>query len=287
MKTILSREFKAYFTSPIGYVILAFYLLIFGFYCAGMNISQLNGNYDVVINSLTILLLFSMPLLTMRLLSEEKRNRTDQLLLTVPIHVRDIVLGKYLAATLLLLFTLGLTMLHPLILTLLGDVPWPSVFTAYIGYFLLGASLIAISLFVSALTESQIIAAIGSMGIFLLLLLIDAITTLIPAKAVSSLIFVLFVIFLVTLYLYSSIKDFYMSCCIGLILGTGTMIAYKLNPSIFEGLCIKVLQWFSLFSRYQNFSGGLLDVGSIIYFLSVIFIFLFLTDQTIEKRRWN
>lgn len=287
MKTILSREFKAYFTSPIGYVFLAFYLIFFGFYCTGINIVQLSGNYDAVINNLTTLLLFTVPLLTMRLLSEERRNKTDQLLLTAPIKVVDIVLGKYLAAVSLLLLTLVFTVIQPIILSILGDVPWPTVISAYIGYFLLGACLISISLFMSALTESQIVAAISSIGIFVALLLVDALSSIIPAKAVSSLVFILILIIVLTLFIYSSIKDIYISLSIGCILGIVTIITYKLNSSLFEGLCTKILQWFSLFSRYENFSGGLLDIGSVVYFLSFIFIFLFLTNHAIEKRRWN
>lgn len=287
MKTILSKEFKAYFTSPIGYVFLAFYLLFFGFYCAGMNVFQQSGNYDYVINSLTTVLLFTTPLLTMRSLSEERRNKTDQLLLTAPVKVSDIVLGKYLAAALLLLFALVLTLIHPIILTILGNVPWPTLLSVYIGYFLLGASLLSISLFMSALTESQIISAIGSIGVFVALLLVNALASLIPAKAISSLVFILIIIAIVCCFIYSSIKDIYITLSIGCVFGIATVITYKLNTTLFEGLCNKILEWFSLFSRYENFSNGLLDVGSIVYYLSFIFIFLFLTNHTIEKRRWN
>lgn len=287
MKTILNREFKAFFTSPIGYVFLTFYLFIFGFYFSGINISNLSGDYSIVFQNLQILLILTIPLVTMRLLSEERKNKTDQLLLTAPIHVWEMVLGKYLSATLLFLLTLGLTVIHPIILMFLGDVPWPMVISTYIGYFLLGATLIAISLFISAHTENQIIAAIGSIGIFLLLLLIDNLALLIPAQRMSSFIFVLVVIALLTLYIYLSIKDIYMSLIIGFILAIITTLTYKFNGSIFDGLCTKVLQWFSLFTRYNNFSSGLLDIGSIVYYLSFIFVFLFLTNQSIEKRRWN
>lgn len=287
MKTILTREFKAYFISPIGYVFLTFYLFIFGFYFSGINIAQQNGDYSIIFSYLVNLLLFTIPLVTMRLLSEEHKNKTDQLLLTAPISVWDIVLGKFFAAVLLLLLTLGLTIIHPIILTILGDVPWPAVFSNYVGYFLLGSSLISISLFISAHTENQIIAAIGSIGIFLLLLLVDALATLIPAQRISSLIFILLIVALLTAYIYFSIKDIYISLIIGLICAIITTLTYKLNGSLFDGLCTKILQWFSLFSRYTNFSSGLFDIGAMVYYLSIIFVFLFLTNQSIEKRRWN
>lgn len=287
MKTILSRELKAYFYSPIGYVFLTFYLFIFGFYFCGVNINQSNGDYSIVFNYLVNLLLFTLPLVTMRLLPEEKKNNTDQLLLTAPIHVKDIVIGKYLAAVLLFLLTLVITLIHPIILTVLGDVPWPTVISTYVGYFLLGATLIAISLFISSLTENQIISAIASIGIFLLLLLIDALATLIPPQRFSSLIFVFVLIIMLTLYIYASIKDVYVSLIIGLICATSTLLTYKFFGHLFDGLCTRVLQWLSLFSRYSNFGDGLFDIGAIVYYLSFIFVFLFLTNQTIEKRRWN
>ena len=223
----------------------------------------------------------------MRLLSEEKKNRTDQLLLTTPIHVKDIVLGKYAAAVLLFGITLLLTMIQPAILMLFGNIPVGKILTCYLGYFLLGATLIAISLFISALTENQIISAIASIGLFLFLMLIDSLAVFIPKQRFSSLIFVIILVLLVTLFIYFSIKDLYISGLIGLLAISSTVTSYNLRGTFFDGLCTKVLQWFSLFSRFENFTYGLLDIGAVVYYLSFIFIFLFLTNQTIEKRRWS
>lgn len=287
MKTILDKEFKAYFTSPIGYVFMAFFLLIFGFYFTAINIYNSYGDYTNVLAALSSLLLFAIPLVTMRLLSEEKKNRTDQLLLTSPIHVKDIVLGKYFAAVSLFAITLIITMVQPAILMFFGNIPVGKILTCYLGYFLLGATLIAISLFISALTENQIISAIASIGLFLFLMLIDGLAILIPKQRISSLVFLIIIVVLITLFIYFSIKDFYISGIIGLLGICGVVVTYNLNGSLFDGLCTKILQWFSLFSRFENFTYGLLDIGAIVYYLSFIFIFLFLTNQTIEKRRWS
>ncbi len=287
MKTILDKEFKAYFTSPIGYVFMAFFLLIFGFYFTAINIYNSYGDYTNVLAALSSLLLFAIPLVTMRLLSEEKKNRTDQLLLTSPIHVKDIVLGKYFAAVSLFAITLIITMVQPAILMFFGNIPVGKILTCYLGYFLLGATLIAISLFISALTENQIISAIASIGLFLFLMLIDGLAVLIPKQRISSLVFLIIIVVLITLFIYFSIKDFYISGIIGLLGICGIVVTYNLNGSLFDGLCTKILQWFSLFSRFENFTYGLLDIGAIVYYLSFIFIFLFLTNQTIEKRRWS
>ncbi len=287
MKTILDREFKAYFTSPIGYVFMAFFLLIFGFYFTAVNIYNSYGDYTSVLSALSSLLLFTIPLVTMRLLSEEKKNRTDQLLLTSPIHVRDIVLGKYFAAVLLFALTLIITIIQPAILLLFGKIPLGKIATCYLGYFLLGATLIAISLFISSLTENQIISAIGSIGLFLFLMLVDSLAILIPKQRFSSLVFLIIIVVLITLFIYFSIKDLYVSCIIGLLGISGVVVTYNLKGSLFDGLSTKILQWFSLFSRFENFTYGLLDIGAIVYYLSFTFIFLFLTNQTIEKRRWS
>ncbi|ADZ85042.1 ABC transporter permease [Cellulosilyticum lentocellum] len=287
MKTILDKEFKAYFTSPIGYVFMAFFLLIFGFYFTAINIYNSYGDYTNVLAALSSLLLFAIPLVTMRLLSEEKKNRTDQLLLTSPIHVKDIVLGKYFAAVSLFAITLIITMVQPAILMFFGNIPVGKILTCYLGFFLLGSTLIAISLFISALTENQIISAIASIGLFLFLMLIDGLAVLIPKQRISSLVFLIIIVVLITLFIYFSIKDFYISGIIGLLGICGVVVTYNLNGSLFDGLCTKILQWFSLFSRFENFTYGLLDIGAIVYYLSFIFIFLFLTNQTIEKRRWS
>lgn len=223
----------------------------------------------------------------MRLLSEEKKNRTDQLLLTSPIHVKDIVLGKYFAAVSLFAITLIITMVQPAILMFFGNIPVGKILTCYLGFFLLGSTLIAISLFISALTENQIISAIASIGLFLFLMLIDGLAVLIPKQRISSLVFLIIIVVLITLFIYFSIKDFYISGIIGLLGICGVVVTYNLNGSLFDGLCTKILQWFSLFSRFENFTYGLLDIGAIVYYLSFIFIFLFLTNQTIEKRRWS
>lgn len=287
MKTILDREFKAYFTSPIGYVFMAFFLLIFGFYFTGVNLFNSYGDYSTVLSMLSSLLLFAIPLVTMRLLSEEKKNRTDQLLLTSPIQTKDIVLGKYGAAVSLFALTLLLTMIHPLILVFFGNIPIEKIMTCYLGYFLLGTTLIAISLFISGLTENQIISAIASIGLFLFLMLVDSLALFIPKQRISSLIFLLVIIVLVTVFIYFSIKDLYISGLMGLIGISATVVTYNLYGTLFDGLCTKILLWFSLFSRFENFTYGLLDIGAIVYYLSFTFIFLFLTNQTIEKRRWS
>lgn len=287
MKILFIKEFKSYFTSPIGYVFMTFFLLIFGIYFTGINIYGSYGDHTAVLSSLSTILVFAIPLVTMRLLSEERKNKTDQLLITAPIHVHDIVLGKFFSAISLLALTLLITCIQPLLLMTLGSIPIGKILTGYIGYFLLGCTLISIGLFISALTENQIIAAIGCLGTFLVFLLTDSIASLIPNQRSASLVFIIAIILVVTLILYLNIKDLYISGTVGLlgVLGTGGL--YYLKAELFDGLPTKILQWFSLYARFTSFVNGLLDLSAIVYYLSFTFVFLFLTKQVIEKRSWN
>lgn len=287
MITLLNKELKSYFTSPIGYVFMCFFLLIFGLYFTAMNVANHNGDYTYVISSLSNMLLFTVPILTMRLLSEERKNRTDQLLITAPVTVSSIVLGKYFAAAVLLFITLLITFIHPLLLMTVGTIPMRSILCAYLGFFLLGCTLISIGLFISALTENQIVAAIATIGAFMFLLLADGIATLIPTSRMASLIFVFAIIIIVSLIIYNAIKDIYISLFVAFISIIISCLLFNFKGELFDGLPTKFLQWFSVYGRFDYFVNGLLDVSAIIYYLSFIGVFLFLTKQVIEKRSWS
>lgn len=287
MITILQKEFKSYFTSPIAYVFMAFFLFMFGLYFTMMNVFSQNGDYAYVIASLTTVLLFATPMLTMRLLSEERKNKTDQLLITAPISVSDIVLGKFLSAIALLALTLMITMIHPLMLASLGKIPVLKILGAYLGYFLLGTTLIAIGTFISALCENQIVSAIVTIGTFLFLMLIDSIAAVIPKQRMASVTFILVVVLLICALIYLSIKNLYISAGIGIISVGGVLATFFIKGELFDGLPTKILQWLSIFQRFNGFARGLLDVSSVIYYVSFICLFVFLTIQTIEKRSWS
>lgn len=287
MITILQKEFRSYFTSPIAYIFMAFFLFMFGLYFTIINIFSQNGDYSYVLGSLTTLLLFSTPLLTMRLLSEERKNKTDQLLITSPISVGNIVLGKFFSATLLLALTLALTMIHPLMLLSLGKIPVVKILGTYLGYFLLGTTLIAIGLFISSLCENQIVAAIITIGAFLILLLIDSIASIMPKQRMTSALFLVAIILAICVLIYFSIKNLPITIGVGALGVLSVVGILFLKGEWLDGLPTKVLQWLSIFQRFNDFVNGLLDISSIVYYLSFILLFVFLTIQTIEKRSWN
>lgn len=287
MLAIFEKEFKSYFTSPIAYVFMSFFLFMFGLYSTIINVLNQNGDYSFILSSLTIVLMLTTPILTMRLLSEERKNKTDQLLMTSPIKVSDIVLGKYLSAVSLLGFTLLITLLHTVALSFWGEVPVAKILGSYLGYFLLGATLIAIGLYISSLCESQIVAAIATIGIFLLIMLINNLATIVPKQRSASFLFILALALICLIFIYLAIKQVIISLIIAAA-SIGSLVAlYFVNGVVYDGLPTKIFQWLSIFQQFDSFMYGLLDITAIVYYLSFIVLFIFLTMYTIQKRSWN
>ena len=165
MLAVFRRELRAYFVSPIGFVFVGFFILIAGVFFAISNLLSGNPSFTGVLSSLTFIFLFLVPILTMRLISEETRQKTDQLLITSPLSITGIVLGKYLAAVGVFVITLLITVLFPVIMSffaLLG-LGWWEILGGYIGFLLMGCAFISIGLFFSSLTDNQLIAAMDDL----------------------------------------------------------------------------------------------------------------------------
>ena len=234
MRAILKRELRAYFISPVGYVFLGVFLAISGFYFATTCILGGVPTIQNVLTSSIVVFLFLVPVLTMRLLSEERANKTDQILLTSPVSVPGIVLGKYLAAAAVFVMSLLLSMIDMIILEIFGDPSWPEAIGGYVGFLLLGLTFIAIGMFVSSLTESPVVSAIATFGVLL----------------------ILFVCGVLSYYVTGAVAG-------------------------------KIVEWVSLTRWYDDFAIGILSVPSIVYYVSIIALFLFLTVRQVEQRRWN
>lgn len=186
MSAIFKREFKSYFTSPIGYVVLAMIFGLSGYYFFAYNLA--NGYVDlsyVFSSVLSLLMLLVLPVLTMRLMSDDKRQKTDQALLTAPVSLTGIVLGKFLAA--FLLFTIGISIMlvYAIIIATQITPDWLVVTGNFIGLLLLGGMIIAIGLLISCLTESQFIAALGTFLASFGLLMIDSVGSMLSNSTVA------------------------------------------------------------------------------------------------------
>lgn len=186
MIAIMKRDLRSFFTSPIGYVVLAAFLLFCNFFFYSTNIQGGASSLSYVFNNMLLILVFLIPLVTMRLMSEEMKQRTDQMLLTAPVRVVDIVVGKYLSAMMVFVIALACTFTWPLIVTMFGDPAVYEIIGNYVAMTLLISCLVSVGIFISSLTESQIIAAILSFIVMIALFMFSSIASAVDNVVVSA-----------------------------------------------------------------------------------------------------
>lgn len=287
MLAIFKRELKTYFLTPTGYIFMGFFLLIAGFFFATGNLFSGNPTYNSMLGAITFVFMILVPILTMRLLAEETRQKTDQLLLTSPLSVTQIVLGKYLAAVTVFIATVAITWIYPLMLSFFGSIAVSEIVGGYFGFILLGASFIAVGLFVSSLTENQVVSAVVTFSALLLIWIMDGLHQFLPNTTTSGIIFISLLLCGLVLIIYRSTRNIYITVTIALIGIAGITVGYFVNQLLYDGLILKFIDRLSLLKRFAPFLRGNLSLSPIVFFLSFIFIFNFLTVQMIEKRRWN
>lgn len=287
MLAIYKKEFKSYFISMIGYIFVAFLLFIIGIFFRAINLKMAHSLIGSALGNISIIFVLIVPILTMKVLADERRLKTDQLLLTAPVKISQIVMGKFFAMLSVFAVPMVIICLYPFILDLYGDVSIGMSFTAIFGFLLLGGAYLSVGLFISSLTESQVIAAVISFGAFLLSYLMTSITTLIPTVAIVSMVSVSAILLAFCIVFWLMTKNVAVPVAIGIVGEIVIVLIYILKVTLFEGLIEKVLLVLSLNDKYSNFQGGIFDVTSVLYYLSVIGFFLFLTNQSIQKRRWS
>ena len=287
MAAIFKREMKMYFSSMIGYVFTAFFVLVTAIYFSLQNILSLSPQFENVFNSVIMMFLILAPILTMRLLSEETKQKTDQLLLTSPVSVVGVVLGKFFAAVAVFIIALVITMLFPLILSFYGSIAVAQIIGSYIGFFLLGSSFIAVGLWISSITDNQIVSAVATFAAVFLLLMVETIVSSASGNLTFSFIFALIIALLIAAYFYSNTKDWSVGVIVFIVEAAVLAILYLKKPGVFYGLAGNFASMFAVLTRYNNFAMGILDLGSVVYFISFIGVFLYFTVRVIEKRRWS
>lgn len=287
MLAIFKKEFKSYFTSMTGYVFIAFFLIIVGIYYAVYNLMNRLVNFEYVLSGVSFIFILLVPILTMRLMAEDKKQKTDQLLFTSPVSVNKIISGKYFAVLSVFLIAMAIICLYPVILLQFGSVPLKVAYGTILGFTLLGAAYISIGLFISSLTESQLVSAVVSFVVILITALMDSLVGFLPTDNRTCYIIFFVIVLLLCWLFYSMMHNVTVSLTVGVIGEAALTIIYLVKPTLFDGLLTKVLGWFSVIARFDNFSSGVLDLSSVVYYISVVFIFLFLTVQAIKKHRWN
>lgn len=233
MNAIFKKELRSYFVSPIGYVYVSVFFfvasLFFGFY----NLLYQAGDINYVFSNMGMAFQFLTPVLTMRLLAEEKHNKTDQLLLTAPVKVHSIVLGKLFAAFTVLAIALSVTLLYPILIASYTTPAWGKIFCSYFGILLIGAACISIGLYISSLTENQIIASVLTFGVLFLIFILEMV-----------------------------------------------------GGAITNPVLATAVEWISFMSKFADFGKGIINIPLVVYYISIISVFVMLTIGQVEKKRW-
>ena len=270
-----------------AYVFIAFLLVFSGIYTMIYNLNAGYPNFEYVLQAMSIIFLIAIPVLTMRVVAEERRQKTDQLLYALPLGMTRVVLGKYLAMLTVVAIPCAIMGLYPLLLSAFGSVFLPTAYGTLVGFFLLSATLAAIGLFISSLTENQAVAAGLCFGVMLLLFFMADLSDLVPdstgASLAALLVTVLAAAGLVRLFTRSTPA----ALVVAIAGEAGLFVAYLTASDAFAGLFGKLADGLSVFERFYVFANGVFDLTAVLYFLSVIAVALFLAVQSMEKRRWS
>lgn len=287
MLAIYKKELRAYFNSIIGWLFIAFFLAFIGIYFFLNNLYYGYTHFGYSLYSVGIIFILLVPMITMRIMAEENKQKTDQLLFTSPVSVEKIIFGKYLAVISVFGIVMIIICAYPLIMAAFGEVNLLMNYAAIGGFFLLGCAYFAIGTFISALTESQAFAAVLTFIVVLFTCMMDSIASLFSTSARTAWLVFAFLLLLVAVVLWLQMKSRLVTGLFFVISQGAMALIYFLKPTVLEGSVAKVFNWFSVEARYDDFVNGVLNVSSVAYYISIVVLFLFLTVQAIKKRRWN
>lgn len=287
MISVLKHELKLYFHSLIAYVFGAFLLLIVGIGAMLYNLQAAVSNFEYVLSFSSMVFAVIVPILTMRVIAEERKQKTDQLLYALPISTTKVVVGKYLALLVLYLIPLAIISIYPLIFSQYGEVYLLTSYGSLIAYFIMGAALIAIGVFVSSLTENQGFAAGIGIAAILLNYFSVSLAEYVSATAAGSAIVLFVLAGLLGWIIKHLTRNDNLGYGVGLTLMAAVVAVFWIDSSALEGLVPEIMKQLSLFDRFETFVNGVFDMTAIVYFVSVIIFFLFLSVQSLEKRRYN
>lgn len=287
MIAVLKHELRLYFHSLTAYVFGAFLLAFVGIGAMLYNIQTAVSNFEFVLSFGSLVFVVIVPILTMRVIAEERKQKTDQLLYALPITTTQVILGKYLALLVVYLIPLALISLYPPLFAQFGEVYLPTSYGSILAFFVLGAALIALGVFISSLTDNQGFAAGIGIAAILLNYYSVSLSEYISSTAFGSLAALCVLVVLLAMLVKYLTKNETLAY-----FGAGGLLVlimgfYMYDSTQFEGLLPQVMANLSLFERFYVFVNGVFDMAAIVYYLTVIVFFLFLAVQSLEKRRYN
>jgi ABC-2 type transport system permease protein len=287
MSAVFQHELRTYFHSLTAYVFGAFLLVFIGVGAMFYNLQAAFSNFEFVLSFGCLIFVIIVPILTMRVIAEERKQKTDQLLYSLPITTTQVILGKFLALLCVYLIPLCIISVYPLIFAQFGEVYLPTAYGSLFAFFLMGAALIAVGVFISSLTENQGFAAGIGVAVILFNYYSVSLAEYVTATALGSVIALVVLIFLLGAVIQHLTKNDKLAYGLGIVLIAAVYITYFLDSSKFENLMPNVMKQLSLFSRFNTIVNGVFDLTAIVFYLSVIVFFLFLSVQSLEKRRYN
>ena len=287
MIAVWKHELKNYFHSLTAYIFGAFLLAFIGLGALRYNIQAAVSNFEFVLSYGCLIFVVIVPILTMRVIAEERRQKTDQLLYSLPITTVQVVLGKYLALLVVYAVPLCLISLYPLIFSQYGDVYLPTSYGSILAFLVLGAALIALGMFLSSLTDNQGFAAGIGIAVILFNYYSVSLSEDVSSTAFGSMVAICVLILALWGVIRYLTKNETLAYGVSFLLLAVTVVAYQMDAASFEGLLPKIMTQLSLFERFYVFVNGVFDMTAIVYYAAVIVFFLFLSVQSLEKRRYN
>lgn len=287
MIAVWKHELKGYFHTLAAYIFGAFLLAAVGIGAMLYNIQAAVSNFEFVLSFGSLIFVVIVPILTMRVIAEERKQKTDQLLYSLPITTAQVVVGKYLALLAVYVIPLCVVAVYPLIFSQYGEVYLPTSYGAILAFFVMGAALIALGVFLSSLTDSQGFAAGIGIAAILLNYFSVSLSEYVSATAFGSLAAVCVLILALGALVRHLTKNenLALGICVALLGLTGAL--YYADSTAFEGLLPRIMSQLSLFERFYTIVNGVFDMTAMVYYLTVIVFFLFLSVQSMEKRRYN
>mgnify|MGYP000054414816 CR=1 FL=1 len=287
MIAVLKHELRSYFHSFTAYVFGAFLLAIVGIGAMLYNLQAAVSNFEYVLSFGTIIFVVIVPILTMRVIAEERKQKTDQLLYSLPISTVQVILGKYLALLVIYLIPLLIISIYPLIFSQYGDVYLPTSYGSMVAIFIMGAALVALGVFISSLTDNQGLAAGIGIAAILFNYYSVSLSEYVSSTAFGSIVALVILSVILGAIVRYLTRNELLGYGIAFILIAAITAASYIDPNVFEGLLPNIMRQLSLFDRFNTFVSGVFDLTAIFYYVSVIVFFLFLSVQSLEKRRYN
>lgn len=287
MTAVFKHELRLYFQSLTAYVFGAFLLVTVGIGAMLYNLQAAVSNFEFVLSFSSLIFAVIVPILTMRVIAEERKQKTDQLLYSLPLSTTQVVLGKYLSALLVYLIPLCFICIYPLIFSQYGEVYLLTSYGSLFAFFLMGGALLAVGMFISSLTDNQGFAAGIGIAVIALNYFSVSLAEYVSATAMGSAIALMVISALLGWLIRNLTRNENLGYGVGLGLMAVTTVFYLIDSTKFEGLLPDIMKRLSLFDRLDTFVNGVFDLTAVVYYLSVAVFFLFLTVQSLEKRRYN